>query len=365
MTDSDVSERKLEERIESFSLVFAQLPDPKIIMDANFNIISINKPFEELYGYSLEDVLGKRLSLLNAEQVTKEIQQDIYKTISTNGIWIGSLLNMTKSGHKFICETKISALIDEQGIPFAYVGTQTDITEKKKVENLKAVLYQISEAVSFSSSLEELLEIICKKVDLIIDTTNFYVALYDEEDDLYSFPYCIDEHEELTEFTPQQLRKSLTDYVRRTGAPFMSDDKTDKMLKLNGEVELVGTPSYQWLGVPLKTAKSIIGVVAVQSYSNPALYTSDDLELMTFVSEQIALAIEHKQTEEELKESEEKYRQLFDNSIIGQFITKPDGTILDCNLKFAQMFGYESKEEIKKMSAKDLYQDQKMRNKFL
>jgi len=145
----------------------------------------------------------------------------------------------------------------------------------------------------------------------------------------------------------------------------MSDDKTDKMLKLNGEVELVGTPSYQWLGVPLKTAKSIIGVVAVQSYSNPALYTSDDLELMTFVSEQIALAIEHKQTEEELKESEEKYRQLFDNSIIGQFITKPDGTILDCNLKFAQMFGYESKEEIKKMSAKDLYQDQKMRNKFL
>jgi len=132
MTDSDVSERKLEERIESFSLVFAQLPDPKIIMDANFNIISINKPFEELYGYSLEDVLGKRLSLLNAEQVTKEIQQDIYKTISTNGIWIGSLLNMTKSGHKFICETKISALIDEQGIPFAYVGTQTDITEKKK-----------------------------------------------------------------------------------------------------------------------------------------------------------------------------------------------------------------------------------------
>ena len=62
----------------------------------------------------------------------------------------------------------------------------------------------------------------------------------------------------------------------------------------------MGTPCAQWLGVPLKSARSVIGVVVVQSYTNPTLYSEKDLGLMTFVSEQIALAIERKLAEEQL-----------------------------------------------------------------
>ena len=56
-----------------------------------------------------------------------------------------------------------------------------------------------------------------------------------------------------------------------------------------------------WLGVPLKVENRAIGAMAVQSYTDPNLYTEKDVKLMEFVSEQVATAIERKQMEEELQ----------------------------------------------------------------
>ena len=125
---------ELEQKIEQFSLAFAQLPDSIIITDSNFNIVSVNKPFEEMYGYTLEDLAGKRPDLLNAEPMAEAIQRDIYDTVASGDIWRGSALNARKDGNTFQCEMTISALTDEEDKPFAYVGTQKDITEKMKAE---------------------------------------------------------------------------------------------------------------------------------------------------------------------------------------------------------------------------------------
>ena len=92
------------------------------------------------------------------------------------------------------------------------------------------------------------------------------------------------EYDELERWEPEPLPKSLTDYVRRTGKPLYLDGPGFQDLAQTGEVGLVGTDSAQWLGVPLTTDAGVIGVIAVQSYHDPELYSFKDLELLEIIS---------------------------------------------------------------------------------
>ena len=75
--------------------------------------------------------------------------------------------------------------------------------------------------------------------------------------------------------------------------------------------ELVGTPSELWLGVPLNVKGKIIGAMVVQSYSDPERYNEKDMEILNSVSDQVAIAIEWKRSEDTLKESETINKALF------------------------------------------------------
>jgi signal transduction histidine kinase/CheY-like chemotaxis protein len=194
---------------------------------------------------------------------------------------------------------------DEGGRGTAVIKHMRDITTRRQADKVQSVLFQVSQAVHASGSLGELLEAIHYQLGRLIDTTNFYVALYDKESGTYSFPYLVDQYE--SEFkipSSQTLKKSLTDYVRRTGKAVLVDERTHQELEAAGEVELIGRPSPMWLGVPLKTAQEVIGVVVVQSYDDPNLYTAGDLDLVSFVAENIAVGIERKWSEDEREKLE-------------------------------------------------------------
>jgi PAS domain S-box-containing protein len=83
-----------------------------------------------------------------------------------------------------------------------------------------------------------------------------------------------------------------------------------------GEVELVGTNSTSWLGVPLKTPNGIIGVIGVQDYENSNRYSERDKDFLASIGSQVAVAIERKRAEEELHHSEARFKILFENSPI-------------------------------------------------
>jgi signal transduction histidine kinase/PleD family two-component response regulator len=97
-------------------------------------------------------------------------------------------------------------------------------------------------------------------------------------------------------------------FVIRSGKPILhTKEQFIEELKSRG-LDPLFTISAIWLGVPLKIKNEVIGVMAVHSFTNPNLYNQKDAEVMLSVSEQIALAIEKKKTEEALKESVERYR---------------------------------------------------------
>ncbi len=98
-----------------------------------------------------------------------------------------------------------------------------------------------------------------------------------------------------------------------------------------GIVDMVGTPSLVWLGVPLRVAGEVTGVVVVQSYTDQNEFGLTDLEMLGFVSNQIGLAIERKRTEEQLRESESRNRAILDAVPDIMFQFTKDGVFLSCD----------------------------------
>lgn len=226
-----------------------------------------------------------------------------------------------------------------------------DISERKRAERVQTVLLRIAQAAAVAASLEELLAAVHQQLGILMDVTNFYVALYDADGGRYSFPFYRDEFDRLEMLAPQDLTKTVTDYVRRTGQPLFVDQVTNERLVQSGEVEIVGTPSLVWMGAPLRTARGVIGVVAVQSYHKETQYTPRDLELLAFVADNIATAIERKRAEEALRQSEEKFRTVFQTSTDGIVISDVDtGTFLEVNEGYLALSGYTREELIGRSS---------------
>ena len=144
----------------------------------------------------------------------------------------------------------------------------------------------------------------------LMHASNFYIALYDDERQLISFPYYVDEVDddgpdtnEWVEFGSRQAR-GVTGYALRTGEPQLIPHSRHLELIENGEIELVGalTEDSTWLGVPLKAEQRTVGLLAVQSYTRDVHYTEQDKELLAFVGQHVGAALSRARAIEETRQ---------------------------------------------------------------
>ncbi|MCD4846946.1 MAG: PAS domain S-box protein [Candidatus Aegiribacteria sp.] len=272
--------------------------DPLVTFDPDGIILDVNQATIQATGKSREELIGSDITgyFTNPEKALEGVKS-VFKFEEIRDY---ELVLKAVDGSETEVAYNASVFRDNSGKVIGAFAAARDITRRKQAEEIQEVLFQISQAVSASDNLQEFLEIVHQQFGRLVDTSNFYVALYDEENDLYSFPCIFDEYDKNPDFSKQQMKKSLTDYVRRTGKSLLADDRIHQELIRKGEVEMVGKQSPIWLGVPLRTSHGVIGVVAVQSYSQSSLYSMQDLEMMSFVAENISLAIEHKKVEEKL-----------------------------------------------------------------
>ena len=321
--------------------------DCLILLNREGRIVSLNDAVSGLLGYNDEELKGQLLGIIvDKEEAAAE---PVDKIVCQENLKNRDLVFKSKAGKKIPVTFSSSVLLDEEGAVEGIVCIARDMTQFKKDEIVKDVLFNISEATRRAVTLRELLAIIQQQVARLMEATNFYTALvYDKAQALYTFPFIVDENpEELEEpDTPVQLQRSFTDYVCRMQKPLLADKGYYDDLLAHEDIHLIGKKPMSWLGVPLKTPEDeVIGVVVMQSYTDESAYSQSDLHVLSIISNTIAGAIKYKQAEEALRESEEQYRSLINNIQDGVFLIY-NKKFEFVNDAFARMIGY-TVEELK------------------
>ena len=235
-----------------------------------------------------------------------------------------------KDGAKIWISENSRAVRDAKGKIVCYEGTVEDITELKRSELERQVTVEIIHGVNATDNLDDLLHLIYVSLKKVIYAENCFVALCDPAAGVFHFPFFADQFDLAP--PPQKVGRSCTAYVYRTGRAMLIPQKSFDRLAASGEVELVGTPSPAWLGVPLRTPAATIGVLVVQHYEDENAYTERDLEFLSSVGGQIAYAIERKRAEEKVRESEARLRVLVEQLPAALWTT-------DRELKFTSALG--------------------------
>ena len=193
-------------------------------------------------------------------------------------------------------------------------GLEEEIAKYQWSEKVQSVLFRISQTVASTDTIDEMYRTMHNILSELIPVENFFIAIYDKNTDTISFPYFVDQNDGPP--LKRKLTKGLTEYVMHLRKPFLANQQELRELAIRNEIHIQGSIPIDWLGAPLMVEDNILGVVAVQSYSESIRYNQESLKLLEFISNQIALTIEHKTANEKLRNSNIRYQSLFENSPI-------------------------------------------------
>ena len=99
-----------------------------LVANQKGEIVSVNPAFTNLTGYSEDEVLGERPSILSSGRHDRAYYDNMWSTIDKEGVWQGEIWNKKKSGEEYLEFLSISAVKDGTGDVVRYVGSFSDIT---------------------------------------------------------------------------------------------------------------------------------------------------------------------------------------------------------------------------------------------
>ena len=307
-----------------------------------------NSALRNVLGYPAEQLLGQSLyavvHALDAPEVRERLREVATGRLSSVS---GRCRLRCRDGSwrwiQYSCHCKLA----EAGVE-GLVFLATDVTALHRMESERQVISNIVHALNETSNLDQLLSRIHEALQRILSAENCFVALHDPEHDTFQFPFFVDEYDSAP--APQKVGRSCTAYVFRTGqAKLIPQTEFDRLAAV-GEVELVGSPSPGWLGVPLKTPTATIGVLVVQHYQNEHAYDRRDLEFLESVGGHIALAIERRRAEEDLRKSESMLLLLFERNPLPIWLYERETLkFIRANQAALELYGY-SREEFENMT---------------
>ena len=186
---------------------------------------------------------------------------------------------------------------------------ETELAERKRSEKLQYALYKIASIDYGNGNLDSFYEQVHRIIDELIYAKNFFIALYNEEDASLNTPYFIDEKDEIELLGKKwPVGKGISSYVLRTRkAQLLDIDKINELIAEGAIDNILGSSDfYSWMGAPMISANYLHGLIIVQSYDKNIIYNNDDLQLLNFVAQHIANAIETVQNTLQREESQVK-----------------------------------------------------------
>jgi two-component system cell cycle sensor histidine kinase/response regulator CckA len=347
---------------ELLSTLLDSVRDLIAILSPDGVILFVSAGFTRLLGHRVEDLLGSSIvSLLHGNDVA-EVREFLWElTKSGGGSFSGRCRLQSKDGGWRWFDASARDCTSVPGIGGILVNYQ-DVTDLQRMEAERQVISEVVHALNQTSNLDELLAGIHQALKKVLYAENCFVALHDAETDTFTFPFFADQVDIAP--PPQKVGRSCTAFVFRTGSPMLIPQSEFDRLAAEGQVELVGSPSPAWLGVPLKTPTATIGVLVVQHYDNEHAYDVRDMEFLGSVGGHIALAIERRRAEDALRKNEEMFRLLFSYNPLPTWVIDLETLrFLEVNEAAVRQYGY-TPNEFRNMTALDIRPEEE-KPKFL
>jgi signal transduction histidine kinase len=179
---------------------------------------------------------------------------------------------------------------------------------ERRAEEL-AVLNEVGHAINARLEVDRLLEEIRRQTGQLMDVSNFYVALLDEEAGQLVFPLFY-RHGQREEVPPQNHDEGFTGHVVHTREPLRLDNTPEETIGRG--LKYLGYPCRSWLGVPMIVGERVLGVITVQSYDRPHVFDSGDAKILQTIAAQAAVALENARLYQETHRRAEQLRYAYE-----------------------------------------------------
>ena len=290
ITDQKKHEEQIIKEKAFLEHLIDSTPEAIVITDIPGKITLINKEFTNLFGYTQEEAINKYIDDLIVPEELKDEAELIDQKAILSRKEVLQTIRMDKYGNKKNVSL-IAANIVINDVTVSLLGIYRDITTDRKNQLLQEILYNISTAALKQLDIKDLYPTIVGELSKIWDTNNFYIALYDRENNTLSLPFFADEKDDFNEIP---AKGTITGWVINNNKSVLLKDDDIKKMEEKGEIDLVGTPCKVWMGVPLRVDTDIIGVMCLQDYRSEDKFTAEDLNLLDFIANQIAIAIQRR-----------------------------------------------------------------------
>jgi two-component system cell cycle sensor histidine kinase/response regulator CckA len=328
------------------------------ILSADGIVLHASAGATRALGLRPDELVGRTFSDFVHPDDLKESRNRLQETADlANETRKGRCRLRSKTGEWRWFEATFSSCLKNPSID-GIVASFLDVTALHRMESERQVISEIVHALNQTANLDQLLDGIHQALKKVLYAENCFVALHDPKEDTFYFPFLVDQFDMAP--PPQKVGRSCTAFVFRTGSAMLIPQSEFDRLVQQGDVELVGSPSPAWLGVPLKTPRATIGVLVVQHYQNEAAYDMRDLEFLDSVGGHIALAIERRRSEEALRKSESVFRLLFSHNPLPTWVMDDESLqFIQVNDAAVRQYGFGA-EEFSRMTMFDIRAEEKI-----
>ncbi len=156
-----------------------------------------------------------------------------------------------------------------------------------------SILNEISQALSSALDLNQLLETVYHQVSRVFDTTNFFIATYEEGSPEWLMAFQTEQGQRMPSGT-RKIGVGFTSYVlvNRRSLLLKTAQETTAFVEQQN-IQRLGPPARCWMGIPLIAGGRLVGAMAIQSYEQENIYAQNELALFSIIGAQVAIAVQN------------------------------------------------------------------------
>ena len=361
------AEDALRESEERFRAIVSQATAGISESDMDSRLVFVNPRFCEMLGYSEEEILGRTLWELTYKDDLEENQRLFRRMITQGESYQFEKRFLRKDGSTLWTNVSVSTIRDLDGNAKGGVGGVIDIEDRKRVEEAltefarqQGALYKLSDQLHRTDSLTDVCDAALDAISSALQCERASVLLFDDRDVMRFVAWrgLSDSYRRATEgHSPWKIDAKDPEPI------CMDDVRTAELDESLREVVLeegIGSLAF----IPLVSNGKLIGKFMVY-FDTPHAFSDEEIDLSLTIAHQLAFGIDRKRAGQQLRESEERYRFIVENTSDGIWwiqLTKPmpislpeeeqidwyydHAVIRQCNLGMARMYGYDSIEDV-------------------